>query len=378
MPFDAVENYLVTVLRTMENDQNDLLWPDQPAGDNMELVPIVTKSNFDPLGLGVERLCVVVYNKTTEAVPLSIGGAHDRWYSVDWRPEIWCMFRPDSILRDYEVMVDPHDPDSNIYYDVVGNTQREEAFNLSASEVISTMIGQLLEYQNFPGYDDEYVGKYSARYLSLGGFENRDEWPQKYHQIVWTQPILDQGIEPKEFIGQSGTFSGFVIPYLVREAFLRERKLFRPMYRDVFLPQFVTVSATTGGIRVEWHNPVFWKNDEGGQSKTKGTYTVKIFDALSGDKIPIVASTGLSTELYVFHDPDALYQGRQIYAEVTAVSSDTQSSEPARSRTIQIPLLQYTWGTNGIPWIVSDKDDYWASGVENQMSIQDEISFVPR
>ena len=195
------------------------------------------------------------------------------------------------------------------------NIQGSEAFNLSVGNIVNSMLAGLLRYQNFPGYNSAYLndlvadGKIQPRPLAEGVISypvgtslDESAFQQRNHQIVWTQPILEQGFMPREFTGSGGTFSGVVVPYLIRETFIGSfPAIFAvpvpPSMATRFDPGVVTVM-----VMIEGQSPISVEQDS-----LTGLWTVS-FDATYNRLLPEIPSDNAVDQFAKYSHSDSEWQ----------------------------------------------------------------------
>ena len=138
-----------------------------------------------------DSMCFIEAGPPTDATPMGFGRTHDRFYRIEWKPRIHCLFKPPASIFDITVDDQPSHTDDRFLL---------SAFNATLGMRINEFLNELIRRPTltYCNADGEMV-----RY----GIDAPDSRIMDSSQIMYAEPSVE---ETNIFRGESGPYNFYV------------------------------------------------------------------------------------------------------------------------------------------------------------------------
>ena len=184
------------------NDRGEVVPHDSPGAMAIDLnEPYRTDgvagiARYELLANPRDSMCFIEAGPPTDATPMGFGRTHDRFYRIEWKPRIHCLFKPPASI--FDTLPDEMDEDRPL--------RTEDRFLLSAFN--ATLGMRINEFLN------ELIRRPTLTYIDLNTMETKrygidapDSTITDSSQIMYAEPSVE---ETNIFRGESGPYNFYV------------------------------------------------------------------------------------------------------------------------------------------------------------------------
>ena len=194
------------------NDRGEVVPHDSPGAMEVDLnEPYRTDgvagiAKYELLANPRDSMCFIEAGPPTDATPMGFGRTHDRFYRIEWKPRIHCLFKPPASIFDITVDDQPSHTDDRFLL---------SAFNATLGMRINEFLNELIRRPTLtymipnPDFDMEQdVSRFNPETIPKRyGIDAPDSSIMDSSQIMYAEPSVE---ETNIFRGESGPYNFYV------------------------------------------------------------------------------------------------------------------------------------------------------------------------
>ena len=157
-----------------------------------------------------DNMCFIEAGPPTDATPMGFGRTHDRFYRIEWKPRIHCLFKPPASI--FDISSDEMDEDRPLRTE---DRFLLSAFNATLGMRINEFLNELIRRPTLtymipnPDFDMEQdISRFNPETIPKRyGIDAPDSSIMDSSQIMYAEPSVE---ETNIFRGESGPYNFYV------------------------------------------------------------------------------------------------------------------------------------------------------------------------